>query len=158
MSSLSPLLPPPPLPQLPPLTPPLLPQPPPSPAAISGRRELAMQLYLRCPDIRQKRGCLADPAAPGTAASNVCGYWILSPGSAGDPEGMQWYFGFGSVSVGFKHSNFARSGALATVGFGRSGVLQVIVDLVALSRLNCCGRWRLQLRLLRWLHCLLSLR
>ena len=81
-----------------------------------------MQMYLCRPDIHQENGCLADPAAPGTDESNVCGRWMLSPGLAGNPAGIQWYFGFGLVLVGFKRSGFARSSALATVGFGRSGV------------------------------------
>ena len=61
---------------------------------------------------------------------------------------MKWYFAFGLVLVGFIRSGFARNGALATVGFGQSGVLGVLVDLVALYRLNGCRR-RLQLRLRR---------
>jgi hypothetical protein len=65
---------------------------------------------------------------------------MFSPGSEGDPAGMQWYFGFGSILVDFKCSGFACSSALTTVSFGRSGVLGVLVDLVALCMLDGCGR------------------
>ena len=45
------------------------------------------------------------------------------------------------MSVGFNCSVFARIGALATVGFGRSGVLVVLVDLAVLSMLDVSWQW-----------------
>ena len=52
--------------------------------------------------------------------------------------GVQGYFDFGSVLVGFNLGDFVHSGALSAVGFCRSGVSGVSADLVALCMLNCC--------------------
>ena len=54
------------------------------------------------------------------------------------------------MSVSFDCSGFARSYALATVGFGLGNVLVILTALTVLHVLDGCKRWlRLQQRLLR---------
>ena len=96
--------------------------------------------------------------SPTSSASVVVGCTCLK--AAGDPAGVHGYgaFGHGDASfwlgVGlFKPQRFCPSGALATIGFGASGVSLVLVDLSALRVLN---DWRRRLRLLWRLHRLWS--